>query len=480
MENAVSGAESLSHIQTTPEIALDYTGAATRTTRGGSRVLDRYRTWPVFSLALVALLALMLVPALTALRRSEAIYSEVRANQEQFQNTQRIFEELSQNVFTISVTIREFLLDTSPDAGRVYRAKLNAVRDQLQADILLFSQVLPADGDAVLQKLKREVDRYLAVVSPIFDWDAEQRAERSAYFLRQEQRPRRETILAVAQELSEINATVHAQQQRRTTESERWFRRELIKSVLFALLAGIVISTAGILRMRWLERRATEQRQRAEEITQEIRNLSVQLRHAQEEERRTISRELHDDVGQQLTAMRMELGTLERLRTAGDGEFDARVAELKAMAEQSLHVVRDIAAALRPSVLDDLGLAAAIQKQAREFSKRTGVDVFVNVDGPFDVLRDPHRTYIYRIVQEALTNCARHANARHITVTLVDRGAATELTVADDGVGFDSTRPPKNGLGLIGMEERVRELGGVARVQSVPGRGTTIQATIPL
>jgi signal transduction histidine kinase len=422
----------------------------------------------------------MLVPALTALRWSEDIYSEVRANQEQFQNTQRIFEELSQSVFTISVTIREFLLDTSPDAGRVYRAKLNAVRDQLQADILLFSQVLPVDGDAVLQKLKREVDSYLAVVSPIFDWTAEQRAQRSAYFLRQEQRPRRETILAVAQELSEINAAVYAQQQRQTTESERWFRSALSRSVLFALLAGVVISGAGVLRMRWLERRATEQRQRAEEITQEIRSLSAQLRHAQEEERRTISRELHDDVGQQLTAMRMELGTLERLRTAGDGEFDARVAELKGIAEQSLHLVRDIAAGLRPAVLDDLGLAAAIQKQAREFSKRTGVDVSVDVDGPFDVLRDPHRTYIYRIVQEALTNCAKHANARHITVTLVDRGAVTELTVADDGVGFDSTRVPKNGLGLIGMEERVRELGGVARVQSMPGRGTTIQATIPL
>jgi signal transduction histidine kinase len=480
MENAVSGAGRFSHIHTTPEIALNDTLAGMRTTGGGSRALERYRTWPVFSFALVALLALMLVPALTALRRSEAIYSEIRANQEQFQNTQRIFEELSQNVFTISLTIREFLLDTSPDAGRVYRAKLNAVRDELQADIVLFRQLLPADGDAVLQKLEREIDNYLAVVSPIFDWTAEQRAQRSAYFLREEQRPRRATILAAAQELSEINATVYAQQQRRTTESEQGFRSELIKSVLFALLAGVVISTAGILRMRWLERRATEQRQNAEETTAEIRSLSVQLRHAQEEERRTISRELHDDVGQQLTALRMELGTLERLRTADHREFDARVAELKGIAEQSLHVVRDIAAGLRPSVLDDLGLAAAIQKQAREFSKRTGVDVSVNVDGPFDVLRDPHRTYIYRIVQEALTNCAKHAHAGHITITLVDRGNMTELTVADDGVGFDSTRPPKSGLGLIGMEERVRELGGVARVESIPGRGTTIHVTIPL
>ncbi|MGH9140191.1 MAG: sensor histidine kinase, partial [Thermoanaerobaculia bacterium] len=133
-----------------------------------------------------------------------------------------------------------------------------------------------------------------------------------------------------------------------------------------------------------------------------------------------------------------------------------------------------------PSVLDDLGLPAAVQKQAREFSKRTGVVVAVSVDGSFERLRDPHRTYIYRIVQEALTNCAKHSEAHSISVTLIGRPDRVELVVADDGVGFDAGRLRKGGLGLIGMEERVRELGGVAEIRSAPGEGTAIHVSTPL
>jgi signal transduction histidine kinase len=284
----------------------------------------------------------------------------------------------------------------------------------------------------------------------------------------------------VAQQLSRLNASVYAEQQKRITESEQQFRAELRQSLLFALLTGVVVSAGGILRMRWLERRAAEQREHAEETTDEIRKLSMRLRHAQEEERRAISRELHDEVGQTLTALRMELGTLERLRAAGKEEFDTRLAELKGMAEQTLHVTRDIAAGLRPSLLDDLGLAAAVQKQARELSKRTGVVVDVSVEGGFEGLRDPHRTSVYRIVQEALTNCAKHARAQRIEVRLANRGDGLELIVVDDGIGFQRERTPVAGLGLIGMEERVRELGGTAVVRSAPGQGTSIRVSVPL
>ena len=434
----------------------------------------------MFALALLALLALMLVPALTALRRSEAIYGEIRASQEQFQETQRVFAALSQNVFAISLSIREFLLDTSPDAARLYRSRLDTARDQLHADVARLAEILPPDSNSTLQRLKEEVDGYLAAVHSVFEWTAQERGERGSFFLRQEQRPRRESILAVAQQLSTLSAAIYAQQQKQTTESEVWFERELTRSVLYALIAGIVISTGGMLRMRWLERRAAEQRQHAEETTEEIRKLSSQIRRAQEEERRTISRELHDDVGQKLTAMRMELGTLEQLRSTTDGEFDVRLAEVKALAEQSLQVIRHIAAGLRPSALDDLGLPAAVQKQVRQFSGRTGMHASVDVQGPFTTLADPHRTYIYRIVQELLTNCAKHSRAAHVRLSLVDAGEHIELTVVDDGVGFDPGRIPHPGLGLIGMEERVRELGGTTAIRAASGEGASIRVRIPI
>jgi signal transduction histidine kinase len=477
MSNAVSGAPGLMRIQTTPEIAEEKPGGSGA--KPPRRRSSSYRTWPVFSVALLALLGLMLVPAITALRRSEAIYDDVGLSQAQFQDSQRVLETLSNDVFTMSITIRDLLLDSSAGAGRAYRQRLDTVHDDVRSNIDRLSRLLPPDGKPALAQLAGQVDDYVEAVQPVFEWTAQQRMERSAYFLRQEQRPRRETILAVAQQLSALSSSIYAQQQRQTNASEMRFRRELTQSVWFALLAGVVVSTAGMLRMRWLERRASEARVRAEGTTDEIRKLSVQLRRAQEEERRTISRELHDEVGQKLTAMRMELGTLEHLRATRAGEFEARLAEVKELAEQSLHIIRDIAAGLRPSVLDDLGLPSAVKKQAREFSRRTGIAASVDVDGPFETLRDPHRTYVYRILQEALTNCAKHSHATTVRIRVVDREGSIELTVVDDGVGFTPATGASPGLGLIGMDERVRELGGTLTVQAAAGSGTSIRAVIP-
>jgi signal transduction histidine kinase len=433
----------------------------------------------VFTLALTALLALMMVPALTALRRSEQIYRDIRASQEQFEASQRAFEALAQNVFAISITVREFLLDNSPDAGRTYLSRYQSNAKQLRTSIEVLRQNLPPGETEVLQRLDRELSSYGASILPIFDWTTRQRTDRGAFFLREEQRPRRQSVLAIAGELADLNLSLYREQQRRINDSEREFRSGLQRSWLYALLTGIVVSAAAVLRIRWLERRTREQHQHVEQTGEEMRNLSIRLRHAQEEERRTISRELHDEIGQKLTAMRMELGTLERLRTSSTNEFGACLGEVKAMAEDSLRMIRDIAAGLRPSVLDDLGLGAALQKQGREFSKRTGTPVSVAVEGEFQGLSDRQRTYIYRIVQEALTNCAKHSSARQITIRLFDAGHVTELAVIDDGVGFDPDTAAHSGLGLIGIEERVRELRGSLAILSAPGRGATLKIRIP-
>ena len=441
---------------------------------------NTHRTWVVFTLALTALLALMLVPALTARSRSEQIYFEIRANQDQFQDSQRVFEALARNVFTISITIREFLLDNSPDAGRAYLSRLDSNWDQIRTNIGQLRTSLPPGESPVLERLDRELHAYRASILPAFRWTAPERAERAAYFLREEQRPRRQSILAIAEELAQLNLSLYRQQQLRITSSERRFRDDLNRSVLYALLAGLVVSAAGIFRLRWLERRTLEQHAQAEQSGEEMRNLSVRLRHVQEEERRTISRELHDEVGQTLTTMRLELGSLERLRTAEAHEFGDRLTQVKGLAEQSLRMIRDIAAGLRPSLLDDLGLGPALQKLAREFSRSAGIPVNVTVEGDFDVLTDRQRTYIFRIVQEALTNCAKHAAARQISIRLLSDGGHANLSVSDNGVGFEPVSVAHSGLGLIGIEERVRELCGTVNIQSAPRRGTTIQVAIPV
>ena len=228
-----------------------------------------------------------------------------------------------------------------------------------------------------------------------------------------------------------------------------------------------------------LAKRAQRHRLQTERDRAELRSLSQKLVRAQEEERKSISRELHDQFGQMLTALRMELGNLEDLRGSPGGDFKEHLTEAKSLAERTLRGVRDMAMGLRPSMLDDLGLAPAVEWQAREFARRSGLEVSVQIDGSLENLPESHRTCIYRVVQEALTNCARHSQAKDIRITLHGRGDLVSLTVQDDGVGFTPQLASGRGLGLVGIEERVRELGGEVSVFSQPRRGTLLRVEIP-
>jgi signal transduction histidine kinase len=216
------------------------------------------------------------------------------------------------------------------------------------------------------------------------------------------------------------------------------------------------------------------------ETERQLRWLSQKLVHAQEEERKSLSRELHDEIGQMLTGIRMVFGNLEQLRTTPGVDFGNQVAEGKGLAEETLQMVRNLALGLRPSMLDDLGLEPALEWQAREFSRRSGISVEFKTDGSLENIPEVIRTCIYRVVQESLTNCARHSQAKTVRIDL--HGGLTELSllVSDDGVGFAPARTNSRGLGLVGIQERVRELGGRVDVDSQPEKGTVLKALIPL
>ena len=209
-----------------------------------------------------------------------------------------------------------------------------------------------------------------------------------------------------------------------------------------------------------------------------MQQLSARLVEVQENERRSISRELHDEIGQALTGVLVEMANLSTLIRAGGREaVAAKAAEIKHLVENSINVVRNMALLLRPSMLDDLGLAPALQWQAREVSKRTGMAVKVTADELPEVLPEEHKTCIYRIVQEALHNAAQHSGARDIRVTVRQADDRLLLAIEDDGKGFDPRA--EKGMGLLGMEERVSHLGGSFQVESEPGRGTTVRVELP-
>jgi signal transduction histidine kinase len=210
----------------------------------------------------------------------------------------------------------------------------------------------------------------------------------------------------------------------------------------------------------------------------EIQQLSARLVAAQEDERRSISRELHDEVGQSLTGVLVEMANLSTSIRAGDvAAVAAKADEVKKLVESSIGVVRNMALLLRPLMLDDLGLVPALEWQAREVSKRSGVWGRV-AENVAQQLPDEHKTCVYRVVQEALHNYVQHAGTCNVAVTVKQEPERLLLTVRDDGRGFDPSR--EKGMGLLGIEERVSHLGGAFAVESRPGNGALLQVTLPL
>jgi signal transduction histidine kinase len=164
----------------------------------------------------------------------------------------------------------------------------------------------------------------------------------------------------------------------------------------------------------------------------------------------------------------------------GSDEAREAVSELRELVVQTLQDVRRLAVELRPSALDDFGLVPAIERLADTFRERSGMEVDVEVQIGDERLPGPVETTLYRIVQEALTNIAKHAGARHVSIILARKNGAIAALVEDDGAGFDASAEADGGLGLVGMRERVRLVGGVLRIESTPGSGTTLLAEVPV
>jgi signal transduction histidine kinase len=226
--------------------------------------------------------------------------------------------------------------------------------------------------------------------------------------------------------------------------------------------------------------------QAAMAIAQERADLRVAVARATEEaaaaERARLARELHDETAQQLVAIGRRLDLLEM--EAGDEALRKRLGEVHDMVDQAIADVRRISRDLRPAILEDLGLRAAVEALAADCSRGGDVEVKVRLDGLDQPLAPRVELALYRIVQEALTNCQRHAGAREITVRLAGGARDALVEIADDGGGFDATHfsavVKGGGMGILGMRERAEEVGGRLEIESAPGRGTVIRARVSL
>ena len=444
--------------------------------RGADRLLlsTRFALGVGFG-GLLAIMALAGIYGIRVLQRIRRTENQIRR---QFLLQDHALNEVRSQLYLSGSYVRDYLLEPELGRAETYRASLEEVRRQMVSALESFGGQLEPDQTKYYTELSAELTNYWQILGPIFKWDASQRRRKGYAFLRDEVLPRRTAMLALAGRIANINEQQLNAGNRRVDYLLSEFQSRLAIVLLATLLLGsgmAVFSTWKILR---LEARAHAQYQEVAGARRQLEELSARLVQAQENERRVLSRELHDELGQALSAVLVELRNLSaESAIQTDEQSRGHVETVKNLVENSVRVVRNMALLLRPSMLDDLGLIPALRWQAREVSKQTSMEVSVAAELASDDLPDEYKTCIYRVVQEALHNCSRHARASRVHIRVQQEPSRLALSIQDDGQGFD-VRQTK-GLGLLGMEERVARLGGKCEIHSAPEGGTIVAIELP-
>ena len=397
---------------------------------------------------------------------------------EEFLRRDRALEEIRGDLYLSGTYVRDYLLEPEPASAEMHRKSLETTRSDMDRTLAGYAHDVRSGEKRPFEALRADLDSYWHVLSPVFKWSPAERKNKGYAFLRDEVFPRRMTMLHMADQIGAINEQDLRLGNEGILDLFSGFRRRFILTLAFSLLLGFLLAAGTMWSILTLQTVATKRFEEVSIARFELKKLSARLVDAQEQERKGLARELHDEVGQSLTALVLGIGNHAKAVRAISNAFDSDIEGLHSLAENTVRVVRNISLLLRPSMLDDLGLVPALQWQAREMQKRYGLAVRVAADNVGDDLGEEHKTCIYRIVQEALNNVSRHAGADTAKIVARQEDNRIVLTIQDNGKGFDVRR--EKGLGLLGIEERVTQLGGELEVRSEEGHGTLISVVLPL
>jgi signal transduction histidine kinase len=454
--------------------------APSQDSRSGRRVLGplgfgvRMALFAGFG-GLLALMALAEFDYLRALREIQTDDAKITRT---YLERRRLLEQIQSSLYLSSTLVRDYLLESNPEAARASKAGLHKLRDEMSSALRKYSTSVRPDEAKPFSELKSDIHGYWNTMEPVFRWDAEERRREGFRYLENQVLPRRALMIEISDKIDSFNEQALANGGLRVSDLFAGLRQRVIAILGLTLGIGSILAASSIAHILTMEREGRLRYAQIQKTQHELKQLSARLVEAQEQERRAISRELHDEVGQSLNALRVDLGNLAAITPSDSLEAHRFLETARSLADESIKALRNMALLLRPSMLDDLGLVAALGWQAREVSSRTGIRVgMVAGDVPED-LPDEYKTCIYRVVQEALNNASRHAEAHNVRVAVRREGGRLLLTVQDDGKGFDAR--VVRGLGLLGMEERVKHLGGTFEIVSQFGRGTLLTIDIPL
>jgi signal transduction histidine kinase len=425
------------------------------------------------------LLAIMLLAGITALSTLGDLHTAEEAARRDYLQRNQALTTVNFSVHIYGDRVEQYVMRSgSAPADPAFADQVS----RLLADARSALQQYPGSSDPVEQRLLLEMEDELRgqdqAVRAMLMWRSDDRRRRGAEVLNRDLIPGRLQLLETSQQVAVLN------RERLSAANSQLFaqfgnlRQRLTLMIVVGLAAGLLLSVLCAFYILRLERQARQRYQEIARSQHDLEQLSARLVDAQEEERRSLSRELHDEVGQSLGALLVDVARIKSQVSQNDIGVQEQLAHMKGIGEKTLSTVRNMALLLRPSMLDDLGLVAAIEWQGREISRQGQMEVDVHPANIPNNLPDDDKICIYRVVQEALNNATRHSGAKRARVELDWDGSKITVSISDDGQGFDSGRV--RGLGLLGMEERVRRLGGKVTIHSRPREGTNIRVELPV
>jgi signal transduction histidine kinase len=403
--------------------------------------------------------------------------AEIRAR---FLRNDRLLYTISTLTLKSSVDFRDAILEVAPLDSSSVDAEFTRIHDEVERALDEYEPRDDSDAEgAQWYQLQNELRAYWESMMSGRAPNRQASIAELRVILNTEVIPKRQAIIRILDQIHGLNESGFQQEQSELLQVRGGLRRQVWQTTATAGLLGLAVAVLAIRQGGRLERRIREQHATELQQKHELERLSSQLLVVQEEERRRIARELHDEVGQALGAIKLELAVVEgRL---GPGRAAAELAEARSITDRALQSVRELSQLLHPAMLDDLGLPDTARWYLQGFSRRTGIRTELDIASQAGRLRPEVEVCLYRVIQEAVTNVGRHAGATTCKVTMVRFTDKVQLTIEDDGAGFDpAEQGDARGLGLVSLRERVTGLGGQLTVDAAAGRGTRVVAELPL
>jgi signal transduction histidine kinase len=390
--------------------------------------------------------------------------------------------QLRRTIWSVGNYVRDFFINTGAEGAVLLKSQILELKAQSDQALDRLDQL------AAVRRTRPEfvaaLRQFWDTVDPIADNMLHKSKTEQYRFLQREIVPRRSSLYNTLREMTESDLSAIQQHEAKFAQARSSGARRLVLMLGLCVLLALAASRLSLTYAESLETETNRQYNEAIRAKAEQAQLSARLLDIEEEDKRKLSRELHDEIGQTLAILQIEISNA---LTAADGKgivLNERLRQAHRLADRTVQTVRNIALLLRPALLDDLGLIPALQWQLENFLRRTGIRCELVDEGVEDALPDSVKTCVYRVVQEALHNCEKHANATEISVKLRQLPELLTAQVADNGCGFEmneKSMPCRNlGLGILGMRERAAKVGGTLTLNTVPGKGTKLLLNIPL